>query len=173
MKTLLLPALAVLLTASPAHAQAPTLAPTQPNLAASQAIFRCTLPGGTYVVAVRSMISVSSHEYLIDGAARVAEVNIDTNGSLLARFYFIEPAVPNNTPVPLAGTLNEKAQQLLGTATEKTGVDAWKKVVKSYPTTTHARTVEYRVTSREQLDQIFSKADEALRLGKAQTVRIE
>jgi hypothetical protein len=46
-------------------------------------------------------------------------------------------------------------------------------VVKSYPTTTHARTVEYRLQSREELNKIFDAADEAFRLQKQKTVKIE
>ena len=38
--------------------------------------------------------------------------------------------------------------------------DVWKKVVKNYPATTHARTVEYRLTSREQLNKIFAGAED-------------
>ena len=123
-------------------------------------------------MAVRSIVAVSSHEYIVDAAARVVEVNVDTAGSLLARFYFIEP----NTPAPassLAAGALDKAQQLLATATEKTGIDVWKKVVKNYPTTTHARTVEYRVQSREELNKIFEAADEAFRLQRQKTVKIE
>ena len=59
-------------------------------------MWRCNLPGGSYSVALRAVVSVSSHEYLVDGVARVTEVNIDTVGNALARFYYIEPPATNS-----------------------------------------------------------------------------
>lgn len=135
-------------------------------------IFRATLPGGTYEVAVGAIIAVASHEYLVDGVARVTEVNIDTAGSLLARFYYLEPAKPN-TPLGIGSATVDAAQRLLQEAADKTGQDAWKKVVKTYPTTTHARTVEYRVASLEQLTKIYEAAEAAFRTQKDTRVSIE
>ena len=128
--------------------------------------WKCKLPGGSYEVALGSIVSVSSHEYLVDGLARVTEVNIDTTGSVLVRFYYLEGALPTPTAVPGAqsGTaLIEKAEQQVSAASEKTGLDHWKKVVKNYPTTTHARTVEYRLSTKEQLNQLFSSVQNSFR----------
>jgi hypothetical protein len=135
-------------------------------------MWRCTLPGGSYSVALRSVVSVSTHEYLVDGAARVTEVNIDTTGSILARFYFIEPNTPNS-PLGIGTATLEKTQQLLTEAGERTGQDAWKKVIKNYPTTTHARTVEYRLTEKSQIHTIFASAEEAFRLDRNTTLKVE
>jgi len=173
MKRVLPLVLLLILVGSAIRAQTPAPATPQPgNPQSAMPIFRAQLPGGIYEVATRSIIAVTSHEYIVDAAARVVEVNIDTAGSLLARFYYIEP----NTPAPassLAAGAIERAQQLLTTATDKTGLDAWKRVVKNYPTTTHARTVEYRLQSREELNKIFEAADEAFRLQKQKTLKIE
>ncbi|HEX8311296.1 MAG TPA: hypothetical protein VF614_08275 [Chthoniobacteraceae bacterium] len=174
MKTLLL---LVLITATAALGQAPAPAPTgtptdPANPQTNLALLRCKLPGGTYSVAVRAIIAVSTHEYLVDGAVRVTEVNIDTAGSLVARFYHLEPATPTG-PVPLTKTLQDRAQELLNQGSEKVGLDTWKKVVKNYPTTTHARTVEYRLDTKEQLTKIFEAADEALRLQRGKNLKIE
>jgi hypothetical protein len=131
-------------------------------------MWRCQLPGGTYEVVLRSIVSVSTHEYLVDGAVRVTECNIDTAGNTLARFYYIEPNAPAPaTPGGLGAATVDKAQQLLNQASTATGVDVWKKVVKSYPTTTHAHTVEYRLTSKEQVQQIFQSVENSFRTGKA------
>lgn len=135
-------------------------------------IFRAQLPGGIYEVSVRNIVSVSIHEYLVDGPVRVVELNIDTQGSVLARFYFLEPNLPN-TPGNVGAVAVEKAQQLFTQAAEKSGQDAWKKVIKNYPTTTHARTVEYRVQSRDELNKIFEAAEEAFRLQRNRSVKIE
>ena len=53
--------------------------------------WRCTLPGGAYMVRISSIVSVSQHQYLVDGAIRVYEVTIATDSSTQARFYYIEP----------------------------------------------------------------------------------
>ncbi|MDB6152497.1 MAG: hypothetical protein JWL90_950 [Chthoniobacteraceae bacterium] len=165
--------LLLLLAAAPViNAQAPATPPAVSPNVATRPIFRAKLPGGTYAVATASMVSVSSHEYLVDGVARVTEVNIDTDGSLLARFYYIEPNVPN-APLGIGAAALDKAHQLLLEAGERSGQDAWKKVVKSYPTSTHARTVEFRLENKEQLTRIFEAADEAFRLQRPKVVSIE
>ena len=128
-------------------------------------MWRCNLPGGSYSVALRSIVSVSSHEYVVDGLARVTEVNIDTTGSALVRFYYIEPNTPNTPGGIGAGTL-QKAQELLTQGAEMSGQDAWKKVVKNYPTTTHARTIEYRITDKDTLTKLYASAEGALRLNQ-------
>lgn len=162
----LLTLLALALLAGTCPAQAPSAATPSPSTTTREIpIFRAKLPGGTYEVALRAILAVAIHEYLVDGIARVTEVNIDTSGSLLARFYYLEPAAPT-TPLGLAGAAVEQTQRLLKEAAEKTGQDVWKKVIKNYPTTTHARTVEYRVESLEQLNQIYTSAESAFRLQK-------
>jgi len=150
----------------------PAEAASSPNLTAALPLFRATLPGGTYQVAVKSIVSVSTHAYLVDGAARVTEVNIDTLGSLLVRFYHLEPNTPA-APGGVGASAVEKAQGLLIQGAEKAGVDVWKKVTKSYPTTTHARTVEYRLATKEDVTKVFDAADEAFRMQRNRNVRIE
>lgn len=165
--------LLALATALQAQTPAPPAQPPSATATASaQPLFRCTLPGGTYAVAVSAIVAVASHEYLVDGLARVTEVNIDTTGALVVRFYYLEPNTPN-TPGGLGAATVEKAQQLFKEAADRTGQDVWKKVVKNYPTTTHARTIEYRVTEREHLTKIYSAAEEAFRLRKTMMVKIE
>ncbi len=146
-------------------AQTPAATPTPAGTQSAIALFRAKLPGGTYEVAVRAIIAVASHEYLVDGVARVTEVNIDTAGSLLARFYYLEPVTPT-APLGIGNAAIEQTQRLLKAAAEKSGQDVWQKVIKNYPTTTHARTVEYRVESIDQLNQIYSSAEAAFRTQK-------
>ena len=155
-----------------AQSGSPSGTPAPGSEASAMPIFRATLPGGVYEVATRHIVAVTTHEYLVDAVARVVEVNIDTQGSLLARFYFIEP----NTlaaPAGLGAAALQKAQDLLTQAADKTGQDAWKKVVKNYPTTTHAHTVEYRLQSREEVAKVFQAAEQAFRLQKSGGVKIE
>lgn len=149
-----------------------TPAPTPaPAVNATRSLWRCTLPGGTYQVLVSAILSVSTHEYVVDGAARVTEVNLDTSGQLAVRFYYIEPAVTAGPGGIGAATLG-KVQSILTDAAERSGSDSWKKVVKSYPVTTHARTVEYRVGSKDSLTKIFSSASKSQATGKPDDVAV-
>jgi len=109
-------------------------------------------------VALRAIVSVSLHEYLVDGAARVTEVNIDTTGNALARFYYIEATTPNS-PIGLGQATIEKAQQLLVEGAQRSGQDVWQKVIKNYPTTTHAHTIEYRVADKQTLTNLYTSAE--------------
>ena len=145
--------------------QAQTQQPTATPLPTNISMWRCNLPGGSYSVALRSVVSVSSHEYMVDGTVRVTEVNIDTSGNALARFYFIEPNTPS-TPLAIGNATVEKATQLLQEGAERSGVDVWKKVVKNYPTTTHAHTIEYRVADKATLTKLYESAESALRLNR-------
>src|SRR5438132_819868 len=146
-----------------AYAQRSTPSPSASPEATpdSSLIWRCELPGGTYEVAIRSIVSVSSHEYVVDGVARVTEVNVDTLGNMAARFYCIEP----NTPKPTVGqSAVDRISDLAKEAGERAGADeVWKRVVKSYPTTTHTHTIEYRVANDEQLKKIFNSVETAFR----------
>jgi len=143
----------------------------QPPAQTSRAIWRVNLPGGTYELVINAMLGVSSHEYVVDGVARVTEVNVDTTGQFAVRFYAIEPVVTSGPGGIGAATIG-KVQSVMTEAAERAGTDAWKKVVKSYPTTTHQRTVEYRVSGKESLNRIFSSASKALRTGKADELSI-
>jgi hypothetical protein len=167
----LLPLFLLLLAIAPLHAQrsavtpppgaTPSATPAPTNIL----MWRCNLPGGSYSVALRSIVSVSSHEYMVDGVVRVTEVNIDTYGNALARFYYLEPVTPTS-PIGIGTATIEKTQQLLQEGAERSGQDVWKKVVKNYPTTTHAHTIEYRVSDKDTLTKLYESAEAALRLNK-------
>ena len=150
----------------------PTPVPTPPSTVnPTRSLWTCTLPGGSYQVLVSAILSVSQHEYVVDGAARVIEVNIDTAGQFAVRFYYIEPAAGAGPGGIGAATLG-KVQGILTDAADRSGTDAWKKVVKSYPATTHARTIEYRVSSKESLTQIFTSAANSQSTGRAGQVNV-
>jgi hypothetical protein len=152
-----------------AQTAAATPAPaTGTSTSRPDALWRCTLPGGEYLVALRSIASISSHEYIVDGAAQVTEVTVATNSSVEARFYYLEPVT--NTSVPAlstAGTLQAMQQHVYDLATSQAGPEpAWEKVVKNYPTTTHAHTVEYRLSTKENLAQIYQSLEQSWTTGK-------
>ena len=117
------------------------------------------IPAG-HKVAVRAITSVSTHEYMVEGT-RVTELNIDSQGQSQVRFYYLE-ILPTEAPHGIAQGLLDKANEAVKGATEKAGAgDVWKKVVKSYPTSTHAHTIEYRLAEKADLMKIFEAADQA------------
>jgi hypothetical protein len=130
-------------------------------------IWRAELPGGTYIVRLSAISCVSLHEYVVDGAARVLEVNIATSGSELARFYYIEP-YPPKPPVTAVRrameTVENKAKEV--SARIETG-DLRGKVVKNYPTTTHAHTVEYRLADKESVNSLFKSIEDSWLNGRS------
>lgn len=131
----------------------------------------CNSPGGTYEVALRSIVSVSTCEYIANGAAHVTEVNIDTQGNMAVRFYFIEP-VTVNAPGGVGQSAIDKAQEITQELQDRSGQDVWDKVVKDYPTTTHMHTVEYRVDTKDDLMKIFTSAEAAFRTFTPDTVSV-
>ena len=162
MKIMLLPLILLALATTTTSAQTPSATPT-PTLSGKIPLWICVTPAGQYEVALRSMVSVSSCEYIVDAVARVNEVNIDTTGNMAVRFYYIEPMTPNS-PIGLGQSTINKAQELLTEAADRTGQDeVWKKVMKNYPTTTHSHTIEYRVDSQDDLNKIFASAEQAFR----------
>ena len=110
---------------------------------------------------IRMITSISTHEFVVDGVARVVEVNVGTTGSTLARFYYIEQIEPS-TPMGVGQSAITTLQDRLKEGADRTGQEElWRKVVKNYPTATHAHTVEYRLQSRKDLMDLFESAEEA------------
>jgi hypothetical protein len=150
-------AFAAMAFALSARAQEPTPTPDQ----ASRGTWTANLPGGTYIVGLSAITSVSIHDYVVDGAARVSEVNVSALGSEAVRFYYIEPntpQAPDGVGQSAINLIKEKAQDAISRGG---GDDVWMKVVKNYPTTTHAHTVEYRLPTRESLQKLFESVKDS------------
>ena len=167
---------AVILTGT-AFGQDPGASPTPGGTVSAGAagFWRCELPGGVYLVALRNIQSVSSHEYVVDGAARVTEVTIATASSVEARFYYLEP-VTHNAGIPGAqpATLPMLQQRVQDAATSRAAVEpVWEKVVKNYPATTHAHTVEFRLASLANLKQLEKTLEQAWTTGVGTSVKTE
>ncbi|MDD5351167.1 MAG: hypothetical protein PHQ12_13230 [Chthoniobacteraceae bacterium] len=134
---------------------------------AQAAFWRCELPGGVFMVSLPSVSLVSIHEYVVDGAARVTELTVGTNSAVVARFYYLEPMVPQSPAGGIGQTLVDKAQQQARDAAARTGMEAvWQKVVKNYPVTTHAHTVEYRLETLDQLKRVQKSLEDAWRANR-------
>ncbi|MGB2561093.1 MAG: hypothetical protein ACPIG6_10885 [Akkermansiaceae bacterium] len=121
--------------------------------------WQADLPGGSYIVALDRITSMSKHSYIIDGNISVTEVVIDTNGISLTRFYYLEPVLQNTSGV--AARLTEGGRDLLDKVNERTGVNTDSAVIKQYPSTTHAKTVEFRISSAANLDELYNSARSA------------
>lgn len=147
------------------QAQTPAASPA-PNNNSRLPLWTVKLPGGQVLVALNAIQFISSHEYVVDGGARVVEVNIDTNGPLVTRFYYVGP--PDvKSPLGAGQSVIDQVLEKAQTITERTGTDAvWQKVVKNYPTTTHAHTVEFRLETEEELQQLFDSLSRAWRTGR-------
>ena len=149
----------VLAAASVALAQEPSPSPTPTRL--QRGVWQADLPGGKYIVRLSAITAVSLHEYVVDNAARVAEVNIGTSGNETVRFYAIEPNIPK-APGNIGQSVIDKAEEKANELLNRTRMDeTWQKVMKSYPTTTHAHTIEYRIPDRKTLQALFESIEES------------
>jgi hypothetical protein len=132
-------------------------------------------PSSSFLVALEDITSVSIHSYLIEGGTQVLETTVGTSGSLIARFYYIE--IPGESTA--SATLNSasaRLKQLTSTAQSRvTGQDQtiWTNVTKSYPTTTHAHTIEYRLHCSSVITAIFDSAKEAWVTGQGARVKVQ
>lgn len=157
MKTPILPCLSLFLIAlaSPALSQTDTPDGEQPGI---RGFWEVVTSAGRFVVRLDMISSVSEHEYLIDGAVRVFECTVDTTGGQTARFYYLEPVTESSSVTTGSATLN-RIKDLTNKATEKVGIGNVDTVVtKNYPTTTHAKTTEFRLQNKVTIQQIYEHA---------------
>ncbi|MBX7158631.1 MAG: hypothetical protein K1X66_09635 [Verrucomicrobiae bacterium] len=125
-----------------------------------------------YVVALDAISSVGLHNYIVDGVLEVTETSIDTEGTALARFYYIEKLEDTTSPAP---GLTEKVQPAIEAAKKaKEALETLaggeannplesKKVTKNYPVTTHAKTIEYRLATKADVKKIYDSVSKALK----------
>ena len=127
--------------------------------------WQLALPDGHFMVALERIASISRSSYVLDGGLIVTEVTIDTVGNALCRIYQITPAAENSS-TSTAQRAAQRARDLTGRAEEVTGSNLSTMVQKSYPTTTHAKTIEYRIQERSTLDALYASLNKAWREGK-------
>jgi hypothetical protein len=153
---LLVATLALLVSASAQTPSRPPQVQSQPNLSApSRAtgpnLIGICLPGGKIAVDLKTVSSIGLHSYTVDSASRVWELTIDSGGSSLIRIYSASTLSPNEPALDMAKV---ELEALAETASKALGIDTWAKVQKNYPTSTHAKTVEYRVKTVKELLQL-------------------
>ena len=132
---------------------------------AQNRFWQTTLPGGSFMVPLDRIVSVSRAKYVLDGTLIVDEVTVDTAGQALARFYFITP-VSEKLPGNTAAEVTERAKELVGQAAEKTETGVQDMVVKKYPDTTHAKCIEFRILSEKDLTGIYTSVRTAWETGR-------
>ncbi|WP_395750442.1 hypothetical protein [Prosthecobacter sp.] len=171
----LLTTLSLLLLSLSVQAQttAPTQAQADPNMpqdiVTQDGLWDGRLRGGNYIVRCNSIIALSKHEYISDGVARVVEVNLTLNSAQVVRFYFLEPYKPDSGSSTLnAGTQAlEKAKGLYEQAAGRVSQDlVTPKVVKNYPVSTHAHTVEFSIKEEKILNSLFGSLERSFRTGQ-------
>lgn len=150
-----------------AQAQEPEAAPADKTgeSVGPNRFWQATLGGGHYMVALDRITAVSRHKYVLDGALIIDEVTVDTVGEALARFYFITPitdAAPGNSVAGLA----ERGRELVDKAAKRIGTDVQNMVVKKYPDTSHAKTIEYRILSEDELTALYASVRSSWESGR-------
>ena len=169
MKALLI-TLSLLLTVS-LHAQstAPSGQTAPQDTVTQDGLWDARLKGGNYIVRCNAIVALSKHEYISDGVARVVEVNITLNSAQIVRFYFLEPYKPESgsSTVGAATQALEKAKGLYEQAAGRVSPDLTApKVVKNYPTSTHAHTIEFVLKEEARLNSLFGSLERSFRTGQ-------
>lgn len=143
------------------QAQTPQARPNPPQAVAVDNFWQASFnDGGHYMVRLANISSVSKHEYVSNGTARVVEVTIGSSANVTARFYYYEPA---------AAKVNLNAAQIAANRLKDLAQNSASKVVnpvqvtKDYPTSTHAHTVEYALQSEEELNTMYQSLVLAVR----------
>jgi hypothetical protein len=142
----------------------------------SNRFWQASLPGGHYMVALDRISSVSRHKYVLDGSVIVDEVTVDALGQALARFYFIEPlssAAGGNSVGATAGRLADRGKELLDRGASIAGTQVHEMVVKKFPETTHARTIEYRLLSEGELTALHNSVRSAWEAGRGRKFTVK
>jgi len=136
--------------------------------------WKAELPGGSFTIAHDSVSGVSSQEYVLDGTARVTEVNVITSGVMQPRFYYIEPLTPV-APVAAAQGAVDRTKSAIEEAASRLvpGDPIWAKVIKTYPTTTHAGTIEYRIETKQQIENLYKSLESSWIAGRSEVFRPE
>ena len=147
-------------------AQEPTDATDKAGESAGPSRFwQATLGGGHFMVALDRIASVSRHKYVLDGALIIDEVTVDTVGQALARFYFITP-ITDATPGNSVSEMANRGRELVEKAAQRAGGDLQDMVVKKYPDTSHAKSIEYRILSEAELTALYASVRASWETGR-------
>ena len=94
----------------------------------------------------------------------------------LARFYYISPitdAASGSGTGAAAARVAERGAELLDKAARTAGTGIHEMVVKKFPETTHARTIEYRLLSAEELTSLHQSIRSAWESGRGRKFNVK
>lgn len=154
------------------HAQSNDDDSTTSEEAGNRRFWEANLPGGNYMVALDRITAVSMHSYVLDGGIVVSEVTIDTLGTTVARFYQLTPVAEYGAS-QATKSVTERGKEILKRGSESTGMDPTTTVQKKYPLTTHAKTIEYQVSSLEELDALYNNIKKSWEAGRGRKFSIK
>jgi hypothetical protein len=159
------------------QAQETPTAPEKPvDSVGANRFWQATLGGGHYMVALDRISSVSRHKYVLDGALIVDEVTVDALGQSLARFYFITPisvAANGNGAAAVVSSAVDRGREMIDKAAATAGAAVHEMVVKKFPETTHAHTVEFRLLSEAELTGIYDSVRGAWESGRGRKFAVK
>lgn len=133
------------------------------------------LPGGQFIIPLSKLVSVARQQYIVDGSMLVYELSIDTLGPSQTRIYFIEP-ITSNSAINAPKVITDRAKELVGSGSSRVSggnIDINTIVSKNYPATTHSKTIEYRVSSLQELDAVQNSLVTAWQRGRGRSYSTE
>lgn len=134
--------------------------------------WQCNINGGEVMVAVDRIGAISKSQYLLDGGLLCTEVTIDTlGGQSLTRIYHVVPAT-EAVATNAATKIVARAKEVVENNSARAGSRLHEMVQKSYPNTTHAHTVEFRVMDLQDLDALYASLKATWTSGKGRTFTI-
>lgn len=175
-KLLLALTLALAAGSASLSAQTEAAAAKTSDTAQSNRFWQASLGGGHYMVALDRISSISRHKYVLDGAVIVDEVTVDALGQALARFYFISPITDSaggTVVAEAAAKIVDRGRELMDRTGNMAGTGIQDMVIKKFPDTTHARTIEFRVMSEQELSGLYGSVKTAWESGKGRRFTIK
>ena len=154
----------------------PTPPATTADTLQQNRFWQASVGGGHYMVALDRISALSRHKYVLDGAVIVDEVSIDALGQALVRFYYITPitdATGGSQVAEAAARIVDRGRELIDKAGSNAGSNIQNMVIKKFPDTTHARSIEYRVLSESELTALYSSVRTAWESGKGRKFSIK
>jgi hypothetical protein len=133
----------------------------------------CKIKGSELMIAVDRIAAISKTQYVLDGGVLVDEVVIETNGGqALNRIYSLRPVTDAMASNP-ASKIIDRVRDVATERGSRLGTNLHEMVEKNYPTTSHARTVEFRVVAPEDLDVLYASLKDTWITGKGRVFTIK
>lgn len=112
------------------------------------------------IVPLAEVEFVAKQNYIVDGNIDVTEVTASMRSKTLLRFYFIKEieGAAWQRLASDAARMDDLLSKQLGQVAVTPSMQSPRnsKVVKNYPVTTHAQTVEYRLQKKEEVEELYT-----------------